>query len=211
MNEPRLDPLGGEVCRVMLVDEHTAVHHGVAAMLASDPRLALVAHAKDTRAAIDLLRRCRPDVVLVDHDLAGASGLEACLLLKTTAPRLRVVLYCDSVGEDLITMAAVAGADRAIGTETDARTLCETLLSTGRGETSLPAVSPRALHAAASRLEPSDLPIFAMLRHGTAPTDIATTLRTSIRRVTERRRAMLERLTRGTSWAPAPRVVDVPG
>jgi DNA-binding NarL/FixJ family response regulator len=190
-------------CRVLLVDEHAAVHRGVAAMLAADPAVSLVAAATSAREAVELVALHRPDVVLLDHDLSGASGLEACLAVKTSRPDARVLLYCDSVDEELVAAAVVAGVDGVLGTEADAEALCATLRATARGVQSLPPVSPRTLGAAGGRLDPADLPIFAMLRHGTPPADIAAALRVGVRRIAVRRWAMLERLLGGAAPPPA--------
>jgi len=189
--------------RVLLVDEHAAVQRGVAAMLAPDDRLELVGHASSGDEAVELAALHSADVVLLDHDLAGASGLAACLKLKTTLPSTAVLVYFDSVDDDLVTTALVAGADGVLGTEAGADELCETLCATARGERHLPSVSPQALTAAGSRLDPSDLPIFAMLRHRTPPAEIARTLGTNIRRVSERRWAMLERMSARPPRPPA--------
>jgi len=180
--------------RVLLVDEHVAVHRGVADMLAPDAALVLVAFATDGEAALELMATHRPDVVLLDHDVAGTSGFEMCLTLKERWRPARVLVYADSVDEELVTAALVAGADGVLGTAADAATLREALRATARGETWLPPLSTRAMRAAGSRLDPADLPIFAMLRDSTPAADIAATLRMSLRRLAVRRRAMLERL-----------------
>jgi DNA-binding NarL/FixJ family response regulator len=57
--------------RVALVDDDATVRAGVASILCSDPVLEIVGEAQDGTEAVELVRRRRPDVVLLDIRMPG--------------------------------------------------------------------------------------------------------------------------------------------
>lgn len=63
--------------RVMVVDDHTMVRHGLATLLDEDERLVVVSEAPDGMAAIDAVEQHRPDVVLIDVNMPRMNGIEA--------------------------------------------------------------------------------------------------------------------------------------
>jgi DNA-binding NarL/FixJ family response regulator len=62
---------------VVIVDDEQLVRSGFAALLASDPAIDVVGEAGDGLAAVDLIRRERPDVVLMDLRMPGKDGIWA--------------------------------------------------------------------------------------------------------------------------------------
>ena len=61
---------------VVLVDDHPAFRLGVRQVIASDPQFRVVGEASDGQAALELIRRVRPDLAVVDINLPKLSGLE---------------------------------------------------------------------------------------------------------------------------------------
>ncbi|MET0761520.1 MAG: response regulator transcription factor, partial [Thermoleophilaceae bacterium] len=64
--------------RVLIADDHRLMREGTAALLASDERVEVVGLAADGSEAIALAERRRPDVALLDLNMPGVGGIEAC-------------------------------------------------------------------------------------------------------------------------------------
>lgn len=78
--------------RVLLADDEGLVRAGVRAILAADPQIDVVAEAADGREAVDLARRHRPDVALLDIRMPRLDGLAATGEILRTAPGTAVVV-----------------------------------------------------------------------------------------------------------------------
>jgi DNA-binding NarL/FixJ family response regulator len=97
--------------RVVLVDDHQMVLDGLAAMLRPHAaRIEIVGQTTDAAAAVDLVASVRPDVVLLDVRLKGASGLDLCQDLLTRLPEVRVVFLTVYDDEQYLFQALRAGA-----------------------------------------------------------------------------------------------------
>jgi DNA-binding NarL/FixJ family response regulator len=66
-----------EITRVVLVDDQGLVRGGLRALIAAEPDLEVVGEAADGAQAVDIVRKVRPDVVLMDIRMPGVDGLEA--------------------------------------------------------------------------------------------------------------------------------------
>jgi DNA-binding NarL/FixJ family response regulator len=78
--------------RLLLVDDHQVVLEGLRSMLASQSgRVEVVGAATNGPDALELAAELRPDVVLLDVRLKGASGLDLCRELVAAVPTVKVV------------------------------------------------------------------------------------------------------------------------
>ena len=64
----------GTTIKVMIVDDHPAVRKGIAALIETEPDLQVVGQTGDGSEALNLFRRVKPDVVLMDLRLPGLTG-----------------------------------------------------------------------------------------------------------------------------------------
>jgi CheY-like chemotaxis protein len=79
------------VIRVLLVDDHTAIRQAFAVALNLEAGIAVVGEAGGGPAALEQIRTLRPDVVLMDINLPGMSGIEATRLLHAEFPQIAVI------------------------------------------------------------------------------------------------------------------------
>jgi DNA-binding NarL/FixJ family response regulator len=164
------------IVRIALLDDHLVVRAGLEAILAPEPDLHAVGFAADEWRVSTVLRRTRPDVVVLDLHDRGHAGLALCLKIKREPDPPSVVLYCADTPAALLVAAAVAGADTTAGISSATATLLEAIRAAARPPRTTPSISPRMKAAAAARLDPADHAILAMRLASNPSGDIATTL-----------------------------------
>ena len=162
--------------RVAFLDDHPAVREGLEAIVSREPDLQPVGFAADEEAVWPLLRRTRPEVVVLDVHHRGRDGLALCLQIKRDIHAPRVVLYSASTDDLLLVAAAVAGADAVVDKSAPARALLQAIRGTEDGPPLAARITPMVQAEAAAALDPADRPILAMRLAATAPADIAQTL-----------------------------------
>lgn len=102
-------PVSGETIRVMCVDDHALVRKGIASILATEADVALVAEARDGREAIELFRRHRPDVTLMDLRMPGTDGIAATAAIRAEFADARIIALTSYDGDQEIFRALEAG------------------------------------------------------------------------------------------------------
>jgi DNA-binding NarL/FixJ family response regulator len=79
--------------RVLVVDDHPVVTHGVTLLLKSVPDIELVGSARNGRDGLDSAERLRPDVILLDLRLPDMLATEVIRRLRSVRPESRVLLF----------------------------------------------------------------------------------------------------------------------
>lgn len=77
--------------RVMLVDDHAIVRRGIALVLQEAKDIEIVGEASDGRAAVDLVDKMLPDVVLMDISMPEMNGIEATRIIHQKRPDVQVI------------------------------------------------------------------------------------------------------------------------
>ena len=96
--------------RLMVVDDHPVVRHGLVALLRTVEDMEVVAEASDGQEAVDLYKRHRPDVTLMDLRLKETGGVEAIRLIRTEDPAAKVIVLTTFDGDEDIYRALQVGA-----------------------------------------------------------------------------------------------------
>ncbi len=99
-----------EAIRIMVVEDHHIVRHGLVALLGMVPDLSVVAEASDGAQAVELFREHRPDITLMDLRLPVMSGVEAVERIRREFPTARIVVLTTYDGDEDIYRALQAGA-----------------------------------------------------------------------------------------------------
>jgi DNA-binding NarL/FixJ family response regulator len=99
-----------EPIRVLLVDDHELVRRGTRDVLELSPDLLVVGEAQDGQEAVELVRRERPDVVLMDVNMPGMNGIEATRLIKREARTTAVLGLSAFDDEPFVVQLLEAGA-----------------------------------------------------------------------------------------------------
>lgn len=96
---------------VLIVDDHPLFRRGVAQLLAMDPEIHVVGEAADQAGALAMARQHEPDLILLDLNLKGESGIDILSALKDEDAARRVVMLTVSDAPDDLMQAIRAGAD----------------------------------------------------------------------------------------------------
>jgi DNA-binding NarL/FixJ family response regulator len=164
--------------RILTVDDHPIFRNGVAALLASQPDMQLVAEGANGGEAIRQFRTHRPDVTLMDLQMPEMNGLEATIAIRAEFPDARIIVLTTYVGDVQVLRALQAGA-RAYLLKTLADTeLLATIRSVHGGKKML---SPEASyelaeHATDESLTAAEVEVLRLIAAGNANKEIANRL-----------------------------------
>jgi DNA-binding NarL/FixJ family response regulator len=98
------------IARIAIVDDQEVVRAGLKAMLSAESDLEIVGEAADGREALELCRRVKPDLALVDVRMPHMDGLAATRTIKRQLPNTSVLILTVHENEDYMLEAIRAGA-----------------------------------------------------------------------------------------------------
>jgi DNA-binding NarL/FixJ family response regulator len=94
--------------RVLIADDEPMIRAGVRAVLSTDPGIDIVAEAADGHEAVELVRRHRPRVAVLDVRMPKVNGIDAAAEIHRTVPATGVIMLT-TFGEDDYILRALGG------------------------------------------------------------------------------------------------------
>jgi DNA-binding NarL/FixJ family response regulator len=125
--------------RVLVVDDHPVLRAGLEAVLRAEPGFRCVGGAEDGASMWVLLRRTRPDVVVLDHRLGDEDGIALCRELRAEPDPPSVLLYTADPNSATQRSAIEAGASGIVDKAIDVGALFDAIRVAGRRPGSSPA------------------------------------------------------------------------
>jgi DNA-binding NarL/FixJ family response regulator len=125
--------------RLLTVDDHPLMRAGVAALLGSEPDIAIVAEASDGREAIEQFRVHRPDITLMDLQMPGMRGIETITAIRTEFPDARIIVLTTYSGDVQALRAIKAGASGYLLKSMLRKELLDTIRAVHAGQRRVPA------------------------------------------------------------------------
>ncbi|WP_433441442.1 response regulator [Nonomuraea sp. CA-141351] len=150
--------------RIVIADDQAMVRAGLRMVVDSDPGMEVVGEASDGREAVEVARRTRPDIVLMDISMPRLDGLAAAKeLLDAPSPPKVITLTTFDTDENLYA-ALRAGTSGFLLKVSPPEQLLEAIRVVHSGDALLdPAVTSRVIATFASRAEPTPSPRLAEL------------------------------------------------
>lgn len=141
-----------EMIRVVIVDDHSVVRAGIRALIETQNDLTVVGEAADSNTATDVVRRTRPDVVLMDLNLGDGPGGAATTALLGDLPTPPRVLILTTYDTEADVLAAIdAGAAGYLLKDAPPDDVFRAVRNTARGDTVLaPTVAATLVRRASS-------------------------------------------------------------
>ncbi len=170
---------------VLIADDEAMIRGGIRAILANDPEFAVVAEAADGAEAVELARRHRPVVALVDIRMPRLDGLSAAAEIRRLVPETGVVVLTTFGEDEYISRAIAAGAAGFLLKSGDPRELTAGIRAVAAGAAYL---SPRVAHRVITTLAAGRL-------------GAGNAARTRVAALTDREREVLALLGAGLSNA----------
>ncbi len=139
-----------EMLRVLVVDDQPLMRSGFAMMLGVEPDIEVIGDAADGAAAVEMCRRLRPDVVLMDVQMPGTDGIEATKVI-TDEGLAKVLILTTFDRDDYLFDALLAGASGFLLKNSDPDDLVDGVRAVGHGHALLaPEVTRRVIERLAA-------------------------------------------------------------
>jgi len=188
---------------VLIVDDHAIFRSGVSRLLSDEPDLRVTGEARNGQEAIELLRLHCYQVILLDINMEGRSGLEVLQRIRTEWPSQAVLILSMYPEEQYATQALKMGAYGYISKDADAPDLVRAIRTVASGGHY---ISPKALggvllniqntstHPPHHQLSAREMQILLLIVQGVSLTEIGKRMFVSVKTVSTYRSRILAKL-----------------
>jgi len=154
--------------RVLVADDHTVVRDGLVAIIKQEKDMDVVAEAGDGRQAVELWKKHRPDVTLMDLRMPGLEGVNAIYEIRAADPKARIIVLTTFDGDEDIYRGMRAGAKSYLLKDVKREELFECIREVHNGKTFVPpAIAAKlAERLPAEELTPREMEVLQLLAAG---------------------------------------------
>jgi DNA-binding NarL/FixJ family response regulator len=167
-----------DAIRIMSVDDHPLLREGIAALLANQKDMKLVAEASTGKEAIVQFRWHQPDVTLMDLQMPEMDGIDAIIAIRSEFREARIIVLTTYAGDALAQRALKAGAKAYVLKNHVRKDLLDTIRAVHAGVKRIhPEVAAEiAEHAADDALTAREVEVLSLISGGKANKVIANEL-----------------------------------
>jgi DNA-binding NarL/FixJ family response regulator len=164
--------------RVLCVDDHALLRDGISALVDGQPDMKIVAESSNGREAIQQFRTHRPDVTLMDLQMAEMSGLDAIVAIRDEFPDARIIVLTTYGGDVQALRAIQAGARAYLLKSAVHKELLDTIRAVFAGKKTMSAQVTWELaeHATDDALTGGEIEVLRLIAAGNANKQIADQL-----------------------------------
>jgi len=167
--------------RILAVDDHPLIREGIARLVERELDMQLVGEADSGREAIRQFRTQRPDITLMDLQMAEMSGVDAIIAIRSEFPEARIIVLTTYPGDAQVLRALKAGAQAYLLKTTLNTELRQTIRAVHAGKKWLsPEITYQiAEHATDDALTATEVHVLQLIAAGGANKQIAVQLSVS--------------------------------
>ena len=164
--------------RILTVDDHPIMRDGIAALVATQSEMCLIGEASTGREALELYRKQRPDVILMDLQMPDMNGIEATIAICSEFPEARIIILTTYTGDVQVLRALKAGARAYLLKSLLRKELLETIRAVHAGRKRIPpaVAAELAEHAVDETLTLREIDVVRLIARGNANKLIADQL-----------------------------------
>jgi DNA-binding NarL/FixJ family response regulator len=164
--------------RILAVDDHPLLRQGIAALIASEEGMELIGEASNGRESIDLFRKLRPDVTLMDLQMPEMNGVDAIGAIRAEFPDARIIVLTTHPGDVHVSRALKAGARGYLLKGMLRKELLETIRAVHSGHKRLSAAvaAEIAEHMSENSITPREIDVLRLVAAGNANKEIGAQL-----------------------------------
>ena len=172
--------------RILVVEDQNVVREGIVAILSFQSDMEVVGEAEDGIQAVDLARKMRPDVILLDMVMPRQDGLTSLPKLRSVAPEARILVLTSFADSDRVYQAIKAGALGYMLKDTTRTQLLQSIRDVALNQASIqPSIAMKVIHefkqasnrsAAGESLTRREIEALRLIARGLSNQEIAANL-----------------------------------
>ncbi len=168
----------GDPIRVLIAEDQSLVRRGLVAIVNMEECALVIGEAADGAEAVEMWRRLRPDVVLMDLRMPETDGLDAIRLIRAEDPQAAIIILTTYDHDEDVYAGLRAGARAYLLKDVQPEELFKCIRAVHRGETYLQSkiASKLALRVQEEALTDREVQILGLLAEGKSNKGIAQTL-----------------------------------
>jgi DNA-binding NarL/FixJ family response regulator len=193
---------------VLLAEDHLIVREGFRGLLKGETDIEIVGEAENGRQAVQLTKKLRPAVVVMDIAMPQLNGLEATRQILQALPVTKVIILSAHADDAYIDQATAAGAAGYLIKQASSHALCEAIRAVQKGETFFsPSIRTSLKHQyeksslrnrlskkRSSGLSSREAEVLQLIAEGKANKETAAELGISIKTVEKHRQRLMQKL-----------------
>ena len=188
--------------RIILADDHLIIRDGLRALLELEDDFEIVAEAGTGRDTMDVCRKHKPDVLILDLDMPEIDGLDVTKALQTELPDMKIIVLTMYGTEEYAVRLLSSGASGFVPKSQSAHQLPDIIRNVLAGQTFLPEdLKDTVLNTMlasggrkSSNLSDRELQVFSAYARGKERSEIADMLGVSPRTVETHKRRIMQKL-----------------
>jgi DNA-binding NarL/FixJ family response regulator len=193
---------------VLMAEDHLIVREGFRGLLKGERDIQIVGEAETGRQAVQLAKKLRPAVVVMDIAMPQLNGLEAARQIMEALPATRIIMLSAHSDNAYVEQATSAGAIGYLIKQTSSHDLCQAIREVHAGKTFFSPSISKLLKHQYEKLSPSsglskkrsaglsarEVEVLQLIAEGKANKETAAELGISIKTVEKHRQHLMEKL-----------------
>lgn len=200
-----------EKMRILLAEDHKVVREGTRRLLESQPDFEVVGEASDGVEAVELAKKLKPEIIIMDVSMPRLNGIEATRQIKAIYPNIAILPLTGYDDDEYVFALLEAGAAGYLLKDSSGEELIEAIRQVMTGEPVLhpkimkkvlnrlrSPVEEQAMQAAGEVLSDRETEVLRLAAQGMSNMEIADSLTLSVRTVQTHLRSIFNKLGVGS-------------